>query len=1012
MRKLAAALAALSLSLPIKSFALGVGDIEWQSSLNQPLSAEIKLLSYESLGLNDIVVTLAPYEAYQKSGVDYAPVLRNLKFAVEERESGELYIKVTSNKSIRDPFLDILIDIDWPSGHLLREYTLLLDLPVFVDEEPAAIAAPTAAAVPESMSEAMGAEDDMPASPPTESSDSIFISSMKGSSSNITSGPQGELRYGVVKRGDTLWEIAARMRSDDSVSVQQVMMTLLKDNPEAFYNNNVNSLKAGYVLRINDPDSIASISKTEAARDAHRQYNRWLDAKKSKGELPTRSSRMSDELATNSVEGSSGARLKLVAPDASEMNAAMTGQSSAGSDSAATGEALSSAMLSAEASGKENAELRERIARLEAQIGEMQRLLTLRDDTLTVLQNQEDVTAVIDEPAKQEVAPVAAVKQEPAVAAKPKPKAVKAAPVEKNLIDTLLEDPKMMGIFGGVILLLLLLVKKLLGRRKDGSDEEQVGEEASAISEQDVVGNESSDALVDDGLSSGLASADAGMPTIQAEVDEIDVLAEADVYLAYQRFDRAEELLNDAISNDPGHYELVVKLLDVYVASENQEAFIRTAEKLHEDVAESDPSLWARVLPMGAKFVADHALFSSYTPGQGEMESVEAVIPGAELEAELDQLDGEQGLDVSDLEGLDFDLGDLGDLGDLDDLDGLDKSEEKNDSPQGDTEVAGDAGLTESDGLAMDYDADSEVGQDGSVQDDGAMDFDLESPLEDADLNDDADQGEGDSHNESTVEAVMTANNELAGESVDELAGSLDFESEVSSEASLEENASSENEEELKEDTLAGDNSLDFDAAELTSTGSVDVDTIEDNLEPATTEESDAGLDDGLSLDTDEQSIEFDASPDGNVDVVGENSSSDDASEPEGDGLSDEGLDFASAVDTDTGTDTASTPTLDVDEPSTSGDDQVASIDQDLEDDIDWLASVADDEVLFDDDADAESNGLFSGDDEVATKLDLVRAYIDMGDKESARDILNEVMAEGDAGQKIEASELLERING
>jgi len=968
LRKLATALAALSLSLPIKSFALGAGDIEWQSSLNQPLSAEIKLLSYESLDLNDIVVTLAPYEAYQKSGVDYPPVLRNLKFNVEQREGGELYIKVTSNKSIRDPFLDILIDIDWPSGHLLREYTLLLDLPVFTDEKPETIATPTAAPMSESlMPETMiVGEDVSSALSQAESSPAEAMGSM--ASAGVTSGPQGELRYGVVKRGDTLWEIAARMRSDDSVSVQQVMMSLLKDNPEAFYNNNINSLKAGYVLRIYDPDSIASVSRTDAARDAHRQYNRWLDAKKAKGELTTRMARMGDESGVNAPEGNGGAHLKLVAPDAKEMNGAMggpvkAGQSSGEASSGAAGEALSSAILSADASRKENAELHERIARLEAQIGEMQRLLTLRDDTLTVLQNQDDVAVVAEEAVKEEVVPVAPVKQEPAVASKPKPKAVKSAPAEKNLMDTLLDDPKLMGISGAVILLLLLLVKKLLGRRKDDSVDELTSEQEAAVPEQGVDGNQGDDALSDDGLAHDLASADAGMPTIQAEVDEIDVLAEADVYLAYQRFDRAEELLNDAIKNDPTHYDLVVKLLDVYISSDNQEAFIRTAEKLYEDIAESNPGLWARVLPMGAKFVGDHALFSSYTPGQGGMEGFEAEIPGAELEAELDQENAEQGLGESDLEGLDFDLGDLGDLSDLDDLDGLDKSNEKDDTPQNTVaEPAGDdTGLAESDGLAFDTDTDTDT--DTGL--DGVMDF--ESPIEDADLSDEVDQD--DSRSESTVEAVMTANNKDAEEDADDLGAALDFESGISID---DEATAIEEPQETNDDGLADDNALDFDTTDLSGTAPVDFDATTEGDDPVPAEvQIVSESSDGLSLDLDEQSVDFEGELDSDADV-------------------------AKTAD-------------DEQSPQVSDENQTELVDQDLEDDIDWLASVADDEVQFD--GEAESDNLFSGDDEVATKLDLVRAYIDMGDKESARDILNEVLVEGDDGQKSEASELMERIN-
>ena len=140
LRRIAAVVAALM--LPMQVHALGVNDIEWKSALNQPLDAEIGLFAVGTTSQHDINVKLAPYEAYERAGIEYPSVLRDLKFSVERRQNGELYIKLTSDNSIKDPFLDILIEVDWPSGHLLREFTVLLDLPVMTDEVAGPVSSP------------------------------------------------------------------------------------------------------------------------------------------------------------------------------------------------------------------------------------------------------------------------------------------------------------------------------------------------------------------------------------------------------------------------------------------------------------------------------------------------------------------------------------------------------------------------------------------------------------------------------------------------------------------------------------------------------------------------------------------------------------------------------------------------------------------------------------------------------------------------------------------------------
>lgn len=945
LRRLTGVFAALTVTLPVQCWALGIGEIEWHSALNQPLDAEIELFSTDDLGPHDINVKVASYEEFEKVGLDYPSILSHLKFEVERNQSGELYIKATSAQSITDPFLDILIEVDWPSGHVLREYTLLLDLPVTTEEAPAPVTAPEVSTVDMSAPEEAGqagtaAMTDMGQAPAAQP---VMADRMATAPAH-----PGDLHYGMVRRGDTLWAIAERMRPDDSVSVPQMMMALLKSNPDAFYDNNVNNLKAGYVLRIDDPAQIRAMTRNEAAREAQRQYQQWLSAKKLAKTAQRPLGQQAPETAADGAAAGS-ARLRLVAPDQAmvdeEISASRAGREGAGKRTLTANELesmrdeLSIALESSDASRQENIELRDRIAQLEQQIKEMQRLLSLRDDALAVLQTQGEETAQpaaqvpgaaapvkpAQAPGQPAQAPASAVPPEPAPAAvqKPKPAAKPAAkqPAAKSFLDQMLQDPQKLATIGGGALLLLVLIWLMARRRKmAGAElEEQVlaaNEMAEAGEADETVAEEGEDASVLDSLGE---SAGGGLDSVQAEVDEIDVLAEADVYLAYQRYDRAEELLSDAIANEPGRQDLVMKLLEVYVSSENRDAFIERAEQFHEAVGQNDPQAWARVVAMGKKLAGDHPLFTGAVAvaaadalaGDG----LDSDLPGGDLGADLDMLDddgllGEENTDdnaAEDLAGLDFDLDsgqDDSSVQSVAETAGLDEGE----SLDLDTELTADEGALEFEsGLAMDTDealeepadsvAEQQAENDG-LEFDGGMDFDMESSVSE----------------------------ETAAVSTDE------------------------------------DNSLDFESA-LEADENVGL-TDEDNA---------AGeLETGLEFSTEDTT----------------------ASEPVSDAG---GLDFD--VDSLSETTTEETPEAPAAEEN-------LGLDEEIEEDIDWLSTVSDEAVESELD-----NALFSGDDEIATKLDLVRAYIDMGDKDSARKILDEVITDGNDEQKSEAQELMQRIS-
>ena len=932
MRRLTGWVAVAVLAVPGPCLALGIGDIEWHSALNQPLDASIDLFSTQGLDEQDVTVKLAPFAEYQKAGLDYPSILGSLKFDVKTRSDGVMYISATSTKSITDPFLDVLIEVDWPSGHLLREYTLLLDLPVTTDEAPAPVAGPTMSSV--------AAGEPQPTAP-VETEITMAPAPQPRvdhmANAGVSRGPGGSLRYGMVKRGDTLWAIAESMRSDKSVSVQQVMMALLKDNPEAFYGNNINNLKAGYVLRIEDPASITAMSRDEAAREAQRQYQNWLTAKQSAGVAKRPLGQEDQTTGSAAPTTAEGARLRLVAPGEEDISKLPEQADQGGAskrvlnsgDLKSMREELSLALESSDASRQENAELQDRIAELEKQIAEMQRLLSLRDDALAVLQaqgtnagtqqpaqgtepgaaGQAEQTVVAAETATaavqgDEAAPAASTTQ-PATEAQPaeapkaaetKPEAkprkpVKPAarqPAKEGFLAGLLGNLPLLGMIGGGLVVIAGAGWYVMRRRRMSGaaieEEMLLAEEEQAQQEQEAreAGDEASADVLND-----LAMADSGFEAMGAEVGEIDVLAEADVYLAYQRFDRAEELLADAINAEPGRHDLVMKLLEVYAASNNRDAFIERAEALYESGGKEDDSLWKRVVAMGRKVAPGHALFGGAAAAADIAADTE--LPGGDLEADLNLFDEDAGqLPDSDGDNLASEA-----LADLD----FDAADEDNLTVAGEINE-GDATQGESDGLDM-----------GNFDDETAA------------------AGEEDKGLEFEAGLDMSLGSTAANES-----------------------------EEVPENTLTDDNSLEFEAGLSALAGD------DDTAETATATEEVAAFND------------------------------------------DNGLDFDAGNDLDTGIEALTETTEDEPEPIAEA--EPSGIDEELEDDIDWLSSVAD-EAVSDEDADS----LFSSDDEIATKLDLVRAYIDMGDNGSARNILDEVIAEGNDEQKNEAQELLQRIS-
>lgn len=254
-------------------FAVGLGELELKSHLNQRFDAEIVLTSVGSLELDEIIANLASQEDFDRVGVARDYHLTDLRFSVRQREDGEYIVHVTSSRPIIEPFLNFIVEAIWPTGRILREYTVLLDPPLFGSEGVEQISPGTSVrAVPSAGESDQGSSGnrrrEIPPAPTV-------------SSGRVEGVVTQDDEYGVTGPGDTLWTIAMKVRPSESVSVQQTMLALQRANPDAFIDNNINLLKAGHVLRIPALSEIRAESAKDAIAEVRVQNEEFADYRSS-----------------------------------------------------------------------------------------------------------------------------------------------------------------------------------------------------------------------------------------------------------------------------------------------------------------------------------------------------------------------------------------------------------------------------------------------------------------------------------------------------------------------------------------------------------------------------------------------------------------------------------------------------------------------------------------------------------------------------------------------------------
>lgn len=377
---LAVALALGTVTVPVH--ALGLGDIQSRSALNQQFDADVALLSVNAGELEAVRARLATAEAFERAGIERPFFLTLLKFRPERLANGEAVIRVTSDFPIREPFLNFLLEVNWPRGKLVREYTVLLDPPTLTQRRapqvrpaPARLQTSQPAAVAEAP-----ATVDAPAT-------------------------SGSTDYGPVKANETLWGIAAKLRPRGA-TMQQMMIALLQANPQAFIDGNVNQLRKGQILRVPAAEEILGIDRGEALNAVRDQQAAW------RAERTPADSGDADETAAVEPGGTDSARPAepVEDPQLRIATARPEGEGEAGASEDRGDETLDDvkrqlilARENAESTRQESEVLRGEIGDLQKRLDDMKRLIALKDEQLARLQgNVAGRTAVGDVGAEPE----------------------------------------------------------------------------------------------------------------------------------------------------------------------------------------------------------------------------------------------------------------------------------------------------------------------------------------------------------------------------------------------------------------------------------------------------------------------------------------------------------------------------------------------------------------------------------------------------------------------------------
>jgi len=640
------ALASLS-AAPVD--AAGLGRLSVQSGLGQPLQAEVEVTSLTREEEQSLSARMAPPEAFRQAGLEFNPALSGLRFTIEPR-NGRTFVRISSSQPINEPFVDLLLELNWATGKFVREYTFLLDPPglrtaresvdgsasrvepVVASPAPAAsVPAPApltpVAPLPAPVAQAPGPVASVPAAvapapAPVARSEAVPRAERSRAAAAATSGTV------VVRRGDTLGNVA-RGLLPDGVSLDQAMIAIFRANPSAFINNNINLLREGVTLTIPDRNTIAAVESGEATREV-RMHGRDFNAYRQRlaGAPRAIEAPRSGQTAAGAIGGRADDR-SAAAQGGDQLLLSRPGAAGAG----AAGQAAGRGAGAEQAVARDAAlrEARSRITNLEKNVTDLQKLLELKNQALADAQKQlndsratsQAVTGQVGappvarvEPPRAEAPPVPVPAPEPPKAESPATAPAAVAPAtpaaeSPGFVDELLRNPFLLPGLGGLALLGAGYGWYAMRRRRKVEKFEDSLIAADAFASNSLFGSTGGQS-VDTSNSVFAAGASTSGDVHSTEVDPI---AEADVYIAYGREAQAEEILREALKRQPERQAIRAKLLEIYAGRKDARAFEAMAREMHDQTGGQNEE-WPKVVTQGLSIDPTNPLYGG-TPAAG-----------------------------------------------------------------------------------------------------------------------------------------------------------------------------------------------------------------------------------------------------------------------------------------------------------------------------------------------------------------------------------------------------------
>jgi len=662
--------------------AAGFGQLRVQSSLGQPLQAEIDISGIAPEEAESLSVKLAPPAAYAQAGLTYLPAVGGLRMQLERRPNGSYVARLRSTQPISEPFVDLLVDLSWPGGRVSRAFTFLLDpagtaKPAEQAYAPAPVIQAATPDLPARAAAPVGQPAAAAAPAPAAPARPVARQQPRQAAAPAPASVQGDGSTYTVQRGDTLYGVAGDvMQGQDAVSLEQMLLALYRNNPNAFIGGSINHLKTGAVLQVPTPAQAQSVPPREAHREmlARTQgfdsYRARLAAAAEAKTVAPRDGREHSGAITARVQDQA-------APAAGPRDELKLSKAEHGADAAATAQAEAKV-----AQERQAREAEARLDQLQKNVNDLQRLVELKNAEIARLGQaapakgkadaanpaaneaprvvsatnaKPDADAKPDAVAKPDAAAVAtttapaaatspavtpeapaaaasapaaqpaSAAQAPAVAAAPAAKpaapvkhaAPAPAPVpESSFLGDLFSNPMLLP---GAGLLAALLGGYYIYRRRQKGTTEATGFGDSILSQESTVmaganslfgaaGGQSVDTS-----QHSVFGADFHIGNNAAEANEVDPIAEADVYIAYGRDLQAEEILREALQQNPERQAIRLKLLEIYSNRQDVEGFRVIAEEMFAQTS-GHGAEWQQAAHMGRKLDPANALYLAVEP--------------------------------------------------------------------------------------------------------------------------------------------------------------------------------------------------------------------------------------------------------------------------------------------------------------------------------------------------------------------------------------------------------------